>query len=186
MLNYTKINQYLVALLLIFSVSLGLLLLSAGQNSILALAAKAIWSPETVGQINLDKDSYEFVLPKHSALSEDSTQYKKFVTLTRGDNLYQKYYHEELPADGWEFVEQMGSGYFFKKGNATLTSTRRRVFHFLEEVTYFISVKKENSSLVAYEIPHPALSLPTGQAGLPRRGIKGEVISICLKPFKKL
>ena len=117
MINYTKINRILFGLL-------GMLLimffwfLTMGNKGIMLAIIKAITSPQKQSSITIEKEDLTFALPQKTGLMESGNDYKKFITFTSGSKLYSDYYKDALPSSGWNFVDQMGSAFFYEKNGA--------------------------------------------------------------------
>ena len=107
----------------------------------LSTIIKTVIMPESEGALFLENKVYQFILPPKTALLQESAQYKKYFTLTSYPEL-QQYYTEVLPKTGWQYVDQLGSGFVLQKDDITLISSRRTFLKGIEIVTFSIKRKK--------------------------------------------
>lgn len=140
MVNYTKINRMLFGLLGFLIIIFLWFIFNSDKNIIFAMT-KAVFTPLKQDNITIGQDQLSFALPPFTNLLETGADYKKYLTFTTGTELYSKYYKKDLPDSGWNYIEQMGSGFFYKKNNYKLTSTRRGLIWRIEILYFSIEQK---------------------------------------------
>ncbi len=114
----------------------------AGGNWIEAvgLARQALASPVSRDSRVVARHSYDVPLPPHSVRYpkrdslRDSFASHAYITFATREQL-DAYYSTTLPASGWEYIEQMGAGRFFRKNTTALVITQS--YHLGTKISQF-------------------------------------------------
>lgn len=154
MLNYSKINNYLILLLIIFVLLFLGMVFRGMNNGVYWLAGQAIFNPEKRSEVDYQGKKYEITLPPKTVFWKENGGYKKFITLTVGSKLYKDYFYNELPSAGWKFKEQLGSGYLYTQDKMLLTATRQRIGWQIEMITYSINFNRaDEGKIIISQLP---------------------------------
>jgi hypothetical protein len=114
-------------------------LLSGADLSRQKAVVRAVVFPVKQYSLALDGKAVSFPLPKNSTILGVDGRGVTVVTLSAGKSLYEGYFTEKLPANGWDMKDQLGSSYFYEKGNFSLSCVRRRIWHVVEVIDYQVS-----------------------------------------------
>lgn len=103
----------------------------------------ALNNPQANGEIENNDQKYNFTLPEHTYELNRTDDYITYLTIVSMNTVtaskgISDYYYDVLPNSGWEFVDQLGSGYIFTNGNINLISSSYRLMIGIEILTFSI------------------------------------------------